>query len=112
MIYNQTSFKNTQSMPTIIRTKPPKPPAPKIVQIKREQKINNIEINSKCLNKIMSLTKPMTLDLTNSWQNDLKDSPSPPMPTIPPPAPPLEYLTEVNNDSSVSYSTYIIILSK
>ncbi|XP_068975302.1 uncharacterized protein l(3)05822 isoform X1 [Bombus flavifrons] len=100
--FNQTSLKSTQSMPTIIRAKPPKPPAPKVLQTKIQQKINNIEIDSRCSNKIVPSTKPMTLDLSNSWQNDSKDNPSPPMPTIPPPAPPLEYLAEINNDLSVS----------
>ncbi|XP_076178146.1 SH3 domain-containing lethal (3) 05822 isoform X2 [Ptiloglossa arizonensis] len=96
---NRTCSKTTQSMPTIIRAKPPKPSAPKILQKKIEQKVNHTETEVNCLSKTtVPFTKPVTLDLTRSWPNDSKNSPSPPMPTVPPPAPPLEYLTEINND--------------
>lgn len=100
--FNQTSLKTTHSMPTIIRAKPPKPPVPKVLQMKMGQKINNVEIDSKCSNKTVPFSKPMTLDLSNSWQNDSKDNSSPPMPTIPPPAPPIEYLAEINNDLPIN----------
>ncbi|XP_076245202.1 SH3 domain-containing lethal (3) 05822 isoform X2 [Calliopsis andreniformis] len=95
---NKTSSRTNQSMPTIIRAKPPKPAAPKILQ-----KINQIETKTTSLSKTtVPFTKPMMLNLTNTWSSDTKDSPSPPMPTIPPPAPPPEYLAEVNNDVAIS----------
>lgn len=100
---NQACSKISQSMPTIIRAKPPKPSAPKILQKKAEQKVNQIETKSTSLSKTtVPFSKPMSLDLTNTWSSNSKDCPSPPMPTIPPPAPPLEYLAEINNDFSVS----------
>ncbi|CAL7946017.1 unnamed protein product [Xylocopa violacea] len=91
---HQASLKATQSMPTIIRAKPPKPPAPKILQKNIEQKFNCIETDLSHLNKRVPFAKSMILDSTNSWPED----PSPPMPTIPPPTPPAEYLTEIKND--------------
>ncbi|XP_017889274.1 abl interactor 1 isoform X2 [Ceratina calcarata] len=100
VLSNQAPLKTAQSMPTIIRAKPPKPPAPKILQKKIEQKINYLETDFTRSNKTVPLVKPTTLDLTNTWPDDSKNSPSPPMPTIPPPAPPPEYLTEMNNDFS------------
>nr|XP_034172384.1 uncharacterized protein B0303.7-like isoform X1 [Osmia lignaria]XP_034172385.1 uncharacterized protein B0303.7-like isoform X1 [Osmia lignaria]XP_034172387.1 uncharacterized protein B0303.7-like isoform X1 [Osmia lignaria]XP_034172388.1 uncharacterized protein B0303.7-like isoform X1 [Osmia lignaria] len=112
MSFNQTCSKITQSLPTIIRAKVPKPPAPKISQKRVENKINrSIEIESNCFNKTAgSFTKPITLDLTNSWPNETKDNSSPPMPTIPPPAPPPEYLTETNDLSTISEEPYGIAL--
>ncbi|XP_012141809.2 SH3 domain-containing lethal (3) 05822 isoform X2 [Megachile rotundata] len=103
MSFTQTCSKTTQ-LPTIIRAKLSKPPAPKTIQKKMEKKINcDTETGTNCFNKtVIPFTKPITLDLTNSWSNDTKDSPSPPMPTIPPPAPPPEYLTEINNDHSTT----------
>ncbi|XP_076669295.1 SH3 domain-containing lethal (3) 05822 isoform X2 [Andrena cerasifolii] len=95
---NQACLKTTQSMPTIIRAKPPKPAPPKVLQRKLEQKMNYVETESTRFSKTTTpFIKLMGLDLTNTWPSDCKDSPSPPMPTIPAPGPPLEYLTKVNN---------------
>ncbi|CAK9800482.1 SH3 domain-containing protein 19 [Anthophora plagiata] len=100
---NQASLKTTQSMPTIIRVKPPKPPAPKILQKKIEQKISHIETESRSSSKAtVPFAKSMTQDLSNLWQDDSKDTASLPMPTIPAPAPPPEYLREINNDLSTN----------
>ncbi|XP_015430068.1 PREDICTED: uncharacterized protein B0303.7 isoform X2 [Dufourea novaeangliae] len=100
---NQACSKPIQSMPTIIRAKPPKPAAPKILPKKIGQNINHVESELKSLSKAtVSFTKPVTLDLTHSWPTDSKDSPSPPMPTIPPPAPPSEYLMEGSSDLLVN----------
>ncbi|XP_014477046.1 PREDICTED: SH3 domain-containing protein 19-like isoform X4 [Dinoponera quadriceps] len=104
------------SMPTIIRARPPKPPAPKILMKKLEPmaketctadyKISNNGTTSKPLTLSVNVSdgtadKPLTLDFSNmwfnAWSND-DDSPSPPMPTIPPPAPPADYLAELNGD--------------
>lgn len=109
---NQASLKPAQSMPTIIRAKPPKPPAPKVLEKKVEQKINHFDGESRFLNvATVPFTKPMSLDFTDSWQNDLKGSPSPPMPTVPPPAPPPEYLMETNNDLPVSLLQFDLLPS-
>ncbi|XP_043263549.1 uncharacterized protein B0303.7-like isoform X1 [Colletes gigas] len=96
---NQACSKTNRSMPTIIRAKPPKPAAPKFLLKKMEQKINCTETEFDGFSKTtVPFTKSTTLDLTHSWPNDFKNSPFPPMPTIPPPAPPSEYLREANND--------------
>lgn len=93
--FTQPCPKPVQSMPTIIRAKPPKPAAPKILQKKLGQ-IDQFETQLNSLSKVTtgSYMKPTALDLTQSWPIDTKDSPSPPMPTIPPPAPPSEFLME------------------
>lgn len=66
-----------QSMPTIIRAKPSKPPAPKIMK-------NNLD----------SFRTSSGSGSSRTWNNTNQ---SLPMPTVPPPAPPIEYLIE-NND--------------
>ncbi|XP_015184270.1 PREDICTED: uncharacterized protein LOC107070514 isoform X3 [Polistes dominula] len=102
--FGQTSSKVIHSVPTIIRPKPPKPPAPKILKQKLEENINQIQSSSTLnLQRTMRpLSEPISLDLSYSvndaWGDDLKEEPSPPMPTIPPPAPPLEYLTQSENE--------------
>lgn len=101
--FGQTNSKVIHSVPTIIRPKPPKPPAPKILKKQLEQKINQIQSSSNNLQRTMRpLSEPISLDLSYSvndaWGDDLKEEPSPPMPTIPPPAPPLEYLTQSENE--------------
>ncbi|XP_020284984.1 uncharacterized protein B0303.7-like isoform X2 [Pseudomyrmex gracilis] len=88
------------SMPTIIRARPPKPPAPKLSVKKLEpiakQACNDFEVS----NSNNKTSKSLTLDFSNAWSNDYEesDSPSPPMPTIPPPAPPADYLAELTSD--------------
>nr|XP_033325275.1 uncharacterized protein B0303.7-like [Megalopta genalis] len=104
--FSQACPKPIQSMPTIIRAKPPKPAAPKILQKKLGQQITQVETEFNSLSRGTTgpFIKPMTLDLTQSWPEDTKDSPSPPMPTIPPPAPPSEYFAEEDSDRSANNS--------
>ncbi|XP_011877999.1 PREDICTED: SH3 domain-containing protein 19 isoform X3 [Vollenhovia emeryi] len=86
------------SMPTIIRARPPKPPAPKIPFKKLEpipkEMCTDFEVSSSS-----AMNKSLTLHFSNAWPNDSEgsDSPSPPMPTIPPPAPPANYLAEFSS---------------
>ncbi|XP_029174952.1 SH3 domain-containing protein 19-like [Nylanderia fulva] len=87
------------SMPTIIRARPPKPPAPKIPFKKLEPISKETCIGFKSSNSNM-VNKSLTIDFSNAWPDDYEgsNSPSPPMPMIPPPAPPVDYLTELNNE--------------
>ncbi|XP_029669828.1 SH3 domain-containing protein 19 isoform X2 [Formica exsecta] len=98
------------SMPTIIRARPPKPPAPRIPfkmlePIPKEActdfKISNSMVSSSMMNKSLAI------GFSNAWSNDYKESnsPSPPMPTIPPPAPPADYLAELNGELSKDLET-------
>ncbi|KAK2587228.1 hypothetical protein KPH14_002967 [Odynerus spinipes] len=101
--FGQTNSKVIHSVPTIIRPKPPKPPAPKILQKKLEQKTNPIPNPSTSIERtIRPLNEPISVDLSYSvndrWDDDFKDDPSPPMPTIPPPAPPSEYFNQVESE--------------
>lgn len=89
------------SMPTIIRgVKPAKPPAPKLLQKKAEQASYSVGTESKRLSKVNAVpfNESVTVNLTCSWVDDFKDNPSPPMPTIPPPAPPLESFADSKED--------------
>ncbi|KAL0120855.1 hypothetical protein PUN28_008500 [Cardiocondyla obscurior] len=96
------------SMPTIIRARPPKPPAPKI-SFKKLEPIPKEICTGFDVSSSNAMNKPLTLHFSNSWSNDGQgsESPSPPMPTIPPPALPVNYLTEFSNnfeeDSNVPY---------
>ncbi|KAI4495933.1 hypothetical protein M0802_008148 [Mischocyttarus mexicanus] len=110
--FGQSTSKVIHSVPTIIRPKPPKPPAPKILKKQLEQKINQIQKPSTNFQRTMRpLSEPISLHLSYSvndaWGDDLKEDLSPPMPTIPPPAPPLEYLTqpkkEIQENSKIPY---------
>lgn len=97
-----TSKPLVTSMPTIIRARPPKPPAPKLPAKKLEPIAACADF--KTLSSSVAAKKQLTLDFSNAWSNDFEggDSPSPPMPTIPPPAPPANYLAELNNDLEAS----------
>lgn len=121
-----TSKPPVTSMPTIIRARPPKPPAPKTLFKKLEPMAKEACSDYKVpangtANKPLTLgfsvssnstvNNPLTLDFSNTWSNawpdDDDDSPSPPMPTIPPPAPPANYLAEMNGDLGVSFENLI-----
>lgn len=113
---NQTIIKPLiTSMPTIIRARPPKPPAPKMLLNKLEPMAKQTYTDSKVSNNsTVYMNKPLTIDFSNTWPNDQpgEDSPSPPMPTIPPPAPPMDYL---NSELRVcikacDYITFIYII--
>jgi hypothetical protein len=111
-----TSKSLVTSMPTIIRARPPKPPAPKLPASKKLEPIATAAFTDfKALSSNVAAKKQLTLDFSSAWSNNFEesnDSPSPPMPTIPPPAPPPNYLAELNNDlqvnieNRVSYITY------
>lgn len=104
------------SMPTIIRARPPKPPAPKMLPKKLELATKatrtDLKVLSNAANKSVALdlisnsgamNGAFTLDFSNAWPNDYgEDNPSPPMPSIPPPALPAGYLTELNSNLEVS----------
>lgn len=98
------------SMPTIIRARPPKPPAPKIPFKKLEpipkEMCTDFEVSSSS-----AMNKPLTLHFSNAWPNDEEsDSPSPPMPTIPPPALPANYLAEISSNFEVSNVNFKLCL--
>ncbi|KAG7201341.1 hypothetical protein KM043_004111 [Ampulex compressa] len=100
---SQANTNIMRSMPTIIRAKPPKPPAPKVSQTKVETKTMRTESGFKSLNKTtVPFTEPISLDLGSAWTSNMIDNPSPPMPTIPPPVPPLEYLTEMDSNAAAN----------
>lgn len=90
------------SMPTIIRVKPPKPPAPRM-PFKKLETPKEACADFKVSNNSM-VNKSLTIDFSNTWPDDCEEnnSPSPPMPTIPPPAPPADYLAELNGELSVN----------
>ncbi|XP_071650036.1 uncharacterized protein L(3)05822 [Temnothorax longispinosus] len=87
------------SMPTIIRARPPKPPAPKI-PFKKLEPIPKETCTDFAVSSGSGTNKPLTLRFSNAWPNDGEesDSPSPPMPTIPPPALPANYLAEFSSN--------------
>lgn len=93
----------TPTMPTIIRARPPKPPAPKILTTSLAPTVTNFATNG-----VSTASAGFT---GNFWPNSYAEScertnPSPPMPSIPPPAPPAEYLGELG-DSVVSFYSFI-----
>ncbi|XP_044017157.1 probable serine/threonine-protein kinase DDB_G0282963 isoform X2 [Aphidius gifuensis] len=89
------------TMPTIIRAKPAKPPLPKILTTSLAPKVTNLQFNSdnnswKTTASSSSTTKT-TASSFNYIDDDInEDDYSPPMPSIPPPAPPTHYLAESN----------------
>lgn len=105
-----TSKPLVTSMPTIIRARPPKPPAPKLPLKKLERTTKETRADYKDT-KASAINPAALEDPFNAWPDDdcdvQSDSPSPPMPTIPPPAPPANYLAELNSDLAVSIKFYI-----
>lgn len=99
-----TSKPFVTSMPTIIRARPPKPPAPRIPFKKLEPVPKECTDSDFKVSNSSMMNKSLAIDFSNVWTNDYKESnsPSPPMPTIPPPAPPADYLAELNSELSVS----------
>ncbi|XP_011693040.1 PREDICTED: uncharacterized protein B0303.7 [Wasmannia auropunctata] len=101
------------SMPTIIRARPPKPPAPKM-SFKKLEPIPKETCTGFAVSSSGATANPLTLHFSNAWSNDGEesDSPSPPMPTIPPPALPANYLTEFGGDFAQGNSSepYGIVL--
>ncbi|KAH0546645.1 SH3 domain-containing protein 19-like isoform X1 [Cotesia glomerata] len=86
------------TMPTIIRARPPKPPAPKLLTTTSlAPTVPNFNVPSSAPKVINSsctfnenLTWPTSISATLSEGNF-----SPPMPSIPPPSPPPEYLAQI-----------------
>ncbi|XP_012531042.2 SH3 domain-containing protein 19 [Monomorium pharaonis] len=89
-----------RSMPTIIRARPPKPAAPKMPFKKLEPIPCETRTGFEVSNSSGAINKPLTLNFPNAWPNDDEesDSPSPPMPTIPPPTLPANYQAELGGD--------------
>ncbi|XP_046626901.1 SH3 domain-containing protein 19 isoform X1 [Neodiprion virginianus] len=84
-------------MPTIIRAKPAKPPAPKFAPTNLAPTVTQFTAKPVPMKRsAVPYNEPVTLDINAAWNDALEDEPSPPMPSIPPPAPPVEYLTESN----------------
>ncbi|XP_011302682.1 SH3 domain-containing protein 19 [Fopius arisanus] len=82
---------HVSTMPTIIRARPPKPPAPKVLPTSLAPTVTNFVANG-------GSGASATFDQNfwgNSFEKNERTNPSPPMPSIPPPAPPVEYLEEV-----------------
>lgn len=90
------------SMPTIIRARPPKPPAPKI-PFKKLEPIPKETCTDFDVSSSSAMNNPLTLHF-NTWPNDGEESesPSPPMPTIPAPTLPANYLAEFSSSFEVS----------
>ncbi|RLU24697.1 hypothetical protein DMN91_002786 [Ooceraea biroi] len=98
------------SMPTIIRARPPKPPAPKLPLKKFVSTAKGTCNSYKVFNTGMTENAGLAVDLFNAWPDDCEQSdssPSPPMPTIPPPALPATYLAELDSDLAVSIKYYM-----
>ncbi|XP_034933985.1 uncharacterized protein B0303.7 isoform X2 [Chelonus insularis] len=96
---------NNISMPTIIRARPPKPPAPKVLHTSLAPTVPNFKAISTGVtesNGIFSNSKVQdnstwpTKAFVEAFPRNGEDS-SPPMPSIPPPAPPAEFLTKLNS---------------
>lgn len=103
MLSNKSTSNVAQSMPTIIRARPIKPCMTKNSEKNLTPNADQFNVKSSVLLKnTMPLSEPMTLDVNNIWSNEFRDEPSPPMPSIPPPAPPSEYLTEFNEETTGS----------
>ncbi|XP_035726685.1 abl interactor 1-like isoform X1 [Vespa mandarinia] len=103
--FGQTSSKVIHSVPTIIRPKPPKPPAPKILKKHLDQKTNQRPSTSVERSLSESIPVNSSYSVNDAWADDIKDEPSPPMPTIPPPAPPSEYFVQSKNEFEESSKT-------
>ncbi|XP_012251131.1 SH3 domain-containing protein 19 isoform X2 [Athalia rosae] len=84
-------------MPTIIRAKPAKPPAPKLMQSSLAPIVTQFNVKPVPVKRTaVPYSEPVTLNVNDAWNNEVTDEPSPPMPSIPPPAPPPQYLAEAN----------------
>ncbi|XP_024946157.1 SH3 domain-containing protein 19 isoform X2 [Cephus cinctus] len=110
--FNQPSSNMTQLTPTIIRAKPVKPPAPRSIQKNSSSNVDEFAIKPIPLPRSVVPCEPVTLDFNSAWNDDLTDEPSPPMPSIPPPAPPTEFLKDLeqgtigNNESPHGIALY------
>lgn len=89
--------RNASLMPTIIRARPPKPPAPKILPTSLAPTVANF---NNTINDNNGGYNSTNFNTNTTWPTSFDDDTyqrgddSPPMPSIPPPAPPQEYLIE------------------
>lgn len=89
----------SSSMPTIIRAKPAKPPAPRFAQTNLAPTVTQFNAKPTPVKRTtVPYNEPVTLDINDAWNDAFDDEPSPPMPSIPPPAPPPQYLTEESQE--------------
>ena len=113
-----TPFTNPPSttMPTIIRARPPKPPAPKslyrglaptVTDFTATAMSSSSFSTNKSKQQVPSVGSAPTIPFTveTEWPDNFRDNTSPPMPSIPPPAPPSEYFTS-NSEASAVCSNY------
>lgn len=113
-IFDQPIPSVAPTMPTIIRARPPKPPAPKIghrslAPIVTDFSAGASSSSSLKINVPQSSSTVKRLGLDNEWPT-FDDNPSPPMPSIPPPAPPVEYLTDIDDPTPVHSSLIITFI--
>lgn len=101
-------------MPTIIRAKPPKPPAPKILtNITSSTTASETRLYNSCLS-ISSFANSKLDNLTeqreSSWPTSVFDEDqSLPMPKIPPPALPSQYTSNATRDESLVRLQYCYV---
>ncbi|XP_043279681.1 uncharacterized protein B0303.7 isoform X2 [Venturia canescens] len=101
--FNPPVTNSVATMPTIIRARPPKPPAPKCLNRSLAPIVTDFShpstSNFSNGNVPSGGSSGTTFNPINEWP-DYDDNPSPPMPSIPPPAPPSEYLQEIEAPSN------------
>lgn len=101
--FSSVNSNSGSSMPTIIRAKPAKPPAPKFMQRNLAPTVTDFGKKPVPLKRnAVPYNKPVTLDINDGWNDSFEEEPSPPMPSIPPPAPPPEYLNGIDTEPIVS----------
>ncbi|KAK0161828.1 hypothetical protein PV327_008240 [Microctonus hyperodae] len=99
--YAPLPINTTTSMPTIIRARPPKPPAPKIYPTSLAPTVPNFNATPVAKTSGIYSSSSVFDDVSSTWPSSAsieghqRMNSSPPMPSIPPPAPPTEYLTEM-----------------
>lgn len=97
--YAQLPTNITTSMPTIIRARPPKPPAPKIYPTSLAPTVPNFNVTPASKTSGIYSSSSVFSDVSSTWSSTASSEGhqrmnlSPPMPSIPPPVPPTEYLT-------------------
>lgn len=99
-LFNPPVTNTVATMPTIIRARPPKPPAPKCLNRNLAPIVTDFNSSSATTSNFSNNhalsggSSAVNFNPINEWPS-FDDNPSPPMPSIPPPAPPSEYLQEI-----------------